>query len=70
MDAEASVVATWEDVARAVAAVMDGGEEGSARRAWAAELGRNARDAVARGGSSDQNVALLMEWAERKKPTA
>jgi len=66
----AAVVATREDVARAVAAVMDGGEEGSTRRARAAELGRNARDAVARGGSSDQNVALLLEWAERKKPTA
>ncbi|KAG2649387.1 hypothetical protein PVAP13_1NG102900 [Panicum virgatum] len=66
----AAVVETREDVARAVAAVMDGGEEGSARRARAAELGRNARDAVARGGSSDQNVSLLMEWAERKKPTA
>ncbi|CAD6223571.1 unnamed protein product [Miscanthus lutarioriparius] len=64
-----AVVATREDVERAVAAVMDGGEEGSARRARAAELGRKARDAVARGGSSDRNVALLMEHVEQMKST-
>ncbi|RLM78820.1 UDP-glycosyltransferase 73C6-like [Panicum miliaceum] len=66
----AAVVAMREDVARAVAAVMDGGEEGSARRARAAELSRKARDAVARGGSSDRNMALLMEHVERKKTPA
>ena len=64
------VVATREDVASAVAAVMDGGEESAARRARAAELGRKEREAVAPGGSSDRNVALLMEHAGRKKTTA
>lgn len=61
------VAATREDVERAVAAVMDGGEEGSARRARAADLGRMARDAVAPGGSSERNVALLVEHVEQKK---
>ncbi|KAJ1278456.1 hypothetical protein BS78_04G080700 [Paspalum vaginatum] len=60
VEAEA-VVATREDVERAVAAVMDDGEEGAARRARAAELGRKARDAVAPGGSSERNVSLLIE---------
>ena len=70
VEAEAeAVVATREDVERAVAAVMDGGVEGAARRARAAELGRMARDAVARGGSSDRNVALLMETVEQLKST-
>ncbi|KAJ1278457.1 hypothetical protein BS78_04G080800 [Paspalum vaginatum] len=64
------VVATREDVETAVAAVMDGGEEASARRARAAELGRKASEAVARGGSSDRNVALLIEHVEQKKSTA
>ncbi|OEL28369.1 UDP-glycosyltransferase 73D1 [Dichanthelium oligosanthes] len=65
-----AVVATREDVERAVAAVMDGGEEGSARRDRAAELGRKAREAVARGGSSSRNVKLLMEHVEQKKSMA
>ncbi|KAF8769694.1 hypothetical protein HU200_006300 [Digitaria exilis] len=60
VEAEAMTV-TREDVARAVAAVMDGGEEGAARRARAETLGKKAREAVARGGSSDQNVAGLVE---------
>jgi hypothetical protein len=64
-----AVVATREDVERAVATVMGGGEEGAARRARAAELGRKARDAVARGGSSDRNLALLMEHVEQMKST-
>jgi len=68
--AAVDVVATREDVASAVAAVMDGGEESAARRARAAEFGRKAREAVAPGGSSDRNVALLMEHAGRKKTTA
>ncbi|RCV04939.1 hypothetical protein SETIT_1G041500v2 [Setaria italica] len=70
VEAEA-VVATRDDVARAVAAVLDGGEEGSARRARAADLGRKAREAVARGGSSDRNLKLLVEHVEhQKKSTA
>jgi hypothetical protein len=55
------VVATRQDVERAVAEVMDCGEEGSARRARAAVLGRKAREAVAHGGSSYRNVALLIQ---------
>ncbi|XP_066329762.1 UDP-glycosyltransferase 73C6-like [Miscanthus floridulus] len=55
------VAATRQDVERAVAEVMDCGEEGSARRARAAELGRKAREAVAHGGSSYRNVALLIQ---------
>ncbi|CAO2037624.1 unnamed protein product [Urochloa humidicola] len=62
-----AVVATREDVERAVAAVMDAGKEGTARRERAAELGRKARDAVARGGSSDRNVELLVEHVKQKR---
>ncbi|XP_062223737.1 UDP-glycosyltransferase 73E1-like [Phragmites australis] len=65
-----AVVATREDVEMAVAAVMDGGEEAEARRARAAELGRKARDAVVRGGSSYRNVSLLKQHVEQKKSTA
>ncbi|KAF8691477.1 hypothetical protein HU200_040621 [Digitaria exilis] len=56
VEAEA-VAVTREDVARAVTAVMDG----AARRATAEALGKKARDAVARGGSSDWNVSHLVE---------
>jgi hypothetical protein len=66
---EAAVVATREDVARAVAAVMDGGEEGATRRARAAELGGKAWDAVARGGSSDRNVARLVQLVLEQSKT-
>ncbi|CAN6277927.1 unnamed protein product [Urochloa humidicola] len=62
-----AVVATREDVARAVAAVMDGGEEGVARRERAAELGRKAREAMACGGSSDRNMELLVEHVKQKR---
>ncbi|CAL4970698.1 unnamed protein product [Urochloa decumbens] len=65
-----AVVATREDVARAVAAVFDGGEEGAARRERAAELGRKAREAVARGGSSDRNMELLVEHVKQKRSMA
>nr|CAB3449293.1 unnamed protein product [Digitaria exilis] len=65
-----AVVATREDVERAVAAVMDGGEEGASRRARAIELGRRAREAVARSGSSCRNVELLMEHVTQKKSMA
>ncbi|RCV04940.1 hypothetical protein SETIT_1G041600v2 [Setaria italica] len=69
VEAEA-VVATRDDVARAVAAVLDGGEEGSARRARAADLGRKAREAVARGGSSDRNVARLVQHVLEQRKSA
>jgi hypothetical protein len=69
VEAEA-VVATREDVARAVVSVSDGGEEGAARRARAAMVGRKARDAVTRGGSSYRNVELLVEHVDQKKFTA
>ena len=55
------VVATRQDVERAVAEVMDSGEEGSVRRARAAELGTKAREAVAHGGSSYRNLELLIQ---------
>ncbi|KAL6630042.1 hypothetical protein ACP70R_029807 [Stipagrostis hirtigluma subsp. patula] len=61
-----AVAATSADVERAVAAVMDGGEEGAARRARAAELGRKAREAV-NGGSSYRNVALLVQHVEQQR---
>ncbi|CAN6345445.1 unnamed protein product [Urochloa humidicola] len=44
------------DVERAVAALMDEGPAGAARRARAAELAEKARDAMAEGGSSDADV--------------
>ncbi|KAF8769696.1 hypothetical protein HU200_006302 [Digitaria exilis] len=65
-----TVVATREDVERAVVVVMDAGEEGASRRARAIELGRKAREAVARGGSSCRNVELLMEHVTQKKSMA
>uniref|UniRef100_A0A804PH99 Uncharacterized protein n=1 Tax=Zea mays TaxID=4577 RepID=A0A804PH99_MAIZE len=63
------VLATRQDVERAVAAVMDCGEEGSARRARAAELGRKAREAVVHGGSSFRNVALLIQHVQQRTST-
>uniref|UniRef100_A0A804U846 UDP-glycosyltransferases domain-containing protein n=4 Tax=Zea mays TaxID=4577 RepID=A0A804U846_MAIZE len=65
------MVATWEDVERALEAVMDGrvGGGGAARQAWATELGRKARDAVARVGSSDRNTTLLVDFVEQMKAT-
>ncbi|PWZ24497.1 UDP-glycosyltransferase 73C1 [Zea mays] len=63
------VLATRQDVERAVAAVMDCGEEGSARRARATELGRKAREAVVHGGSSFWNVALLIQHVQQRAST-
>ncbi|PWZ21247.1 Anthocyanidin 3-O-glucosyltransferase 4 [Zea mays] len=63
------VLATRQDVEGAVAAVMDCGEEGSARRARAAELGRKAREAVVHGGSSFRNVALLIQHVQQRTST-
>jgi hypothetical protein len=63
------VLATRQDVERAVAAVMACGEEGSARRARAAELGRKAREAVVHGGSSFRNVALLIQHVQQRTST-
>jgi len=70
VDAEASVVATWEDVARAVAAVMGSGEEGSVRRARAAELGRKlARRAAAhRTGTLTSRVSCNTYWSRGRRP--
>ncbi|TVU42924.1 hypothetical protein EJB05_09349, partial [Eragrostis curvula] len=64
-----AVAATREDVEKAVAAVMDGGEEAEERRPRATELGRKAREAVD-GGSSYRNVALLVQHVEQRKSTA
>jgi hypothetical protein len=63
------VLATRQDVEGAVAAVMDCGEQGSARRARAAELGRKAREAVVHGGSSFRNVALLIQHVQQRTST-
>uniref|UniRef100_A0A0D9VDK0 Glycosyltransferase N-terminal domain-containing protein n=1 Tax=Leersia perrieri TaxID=77586 RepID=A0A0D9VDK0_9ORYZ len=49
------------DVARAVSELMDGGEEGEERRRKAKEYGEKARRAMARGGSSYENVTRLIE---------
>jgi hypothetical protein len=63
------VLAMRQDVERAVATVMDCGEEGSARRARSAELGRKAREVVVHGGSSFRNVALLIQHVQQRTST-
>ncbi|CAI0407734.1 unnamed protein product [Linum tenue] len=50
-----------EQVERAVRLVMDGGEEGEARRTRAKELAEMAKRAVGNGGSSHTNVTTLIE---------
>ncbi|GJM90571.1 hypothetical protein PR202_ga06866 [Eleusine coracana subsp. coracana] len=67
VETEDPVAATRQDVERAVAAVMDGGEEARARRDRADELGRKAREAVVDGGSSCRSVELLVQHVEQKK---
>uniref|UniRef100_J3LAS0 UDP-glycosyltransferases domain-containing protein n=1 Tax=Oryza brachyantha TaxID=4533 RepID=J3LAS0_ORYBR len=48
------------DVARAVSALMDGGEEAEERRRKAKEYGEKARRAMAEGGSSHESVTQLI----------
>ncbi|KAL5211591.1 hypothetical protein ABZP36_022438 [Zizania latifolia] len=49
------------DVVRAVSALMDGSEEAMERRRKATEYGERARMAMAKGGSSDENMTRLAE---------
>ncbi|XP_040377361.1 UDP-glycosyltransferase 73E1-like [Oryza brachyantha] len=55
-----SMAATRRDVARAVSALMDGGEEAEERRRKAKEYGEKARRAMAEGGSSHESVTQLI----------
>ncbi|CAA6658779.1 unnamed protein product [Spirodela intermedia] len=54
-----------EDIRRAIARVIDGGEEAAALRRRAAELASSARKAVAEGGSSYENVGCLIDQLRR-----
>ncbi|WOL18928.1 hypothetical protein Cni_G27725 [Canna indica] len=54
-----------ETIADAVERLMDGGEEGEERRRRAKELKEKAREAVEMGGSSFNNITLLMEFAKQ-----
>nr|WBA33390.1 UGT73CD1 [Iris tectorum] len=47
----------------AIASLMDGGEEGDERRKRARELGEKACKAMAEGGSSYQDMTLLIQFA-------
>jgi len=50
-----------EDVARAVSALMGGGAEADERRRKAKKYGEEARRAMAKGGSSYENLTRLIE---------
>ncbi|CAL9104324.1 unnamed protein product [Musa textilis] len=57
---------TREEVAEAVERLMGGGEEGEERRRKAKELAEAARKAMAKGGSSYDNLTLLIESVAKK----
>ncbi|RWW34227.1 hypothetical protein GW17_00001025 [Ensete ventricosum] len=57
---------TREEVAEAVERLMGGGEEGEERRRKAKALAEEARKAVAKGGSSYDNLTLLLESVAKK----
>ena len=59
---EDEVVAKREEVEKAIASLMDEGEEGSERRKRAAEFGEKARKAMEEGGSSYDNLTLFIEY--------
>uniref|UniRef100_A0A0D9VDK1 Glycosyltransferase N-terminal domain-containing protein n=1 Tax=Leersia perrieri TaxID=77586 RepID=A0A0D9VDK1_9ORYZ len=56
-----AVPVTRGDVARAVSALMDGGEEGEERRRKAKEYGEKARRAMEKGGSSYESLTQLID---------
>uniref|UniRef100_A0A0D3F281 Glycosyltransferase n=1 Tax=Oryza barthii TaxID=65489 RepID=A0A0D3F281_9ORYZ len=55
-----AMAVTRGDVARAVAALMDGGEEAGERRRKAKEYGEKARRAMEKGGSSYESLTQLI----------
>lgn len=55
------VLVNQHEVQKAVALLMDRGEEGEKRRKRAAELGEMARKAVQNGGSSHLNMSILIK---------
>ncbi|MQL98638.1 hypothetical protein Taro_031354 [Colocasia esculenta] len=65
---KAEVLVRRDEVARAVASLMHGGEEAAERRRRARELGEKARRAVVEGGSSHTNVALLIRSVSVSSP--
>ncbi|CAL5023271.1 unnamed protein product [Urochloa decumbens] len=66
LDDESEPVARG-DVARAVAALMGGGEEADERRRKAKEYGEKARRAMEEGGSSYENLTRLIESFTRSE---
>ncbi|XP_058076382.1 UDP-glycosyltransferase 73C3-like [Magnolia sinica] len=58
---EKRVFVKMEEVKKAVERLMDEGEEGEERRKRARELGEKARSAMEEGGSSYNNITLLIQ---------
>ncbi|RVX12050.1 UDP-glycosyltransferase 73C4 [Vitis vinifera] len=55
------VLVKWEEVQKAISKVMDKGPEGRKRRERVRKLGVMANKAMEQGGSSNHNIALLIE---------
>ncbi|GAB2235812.1 hypothetical protein Droror1_Dr00026253 [Drosera rotundifolia] len=65
-EANAGVMVKKDDVRKALATVMDEGDEGEAMRRRAREIGKSAREAI-EGGSSEMNLkSLIQEIAKQK----
>ncbi|CAO2045008.1 unnamed protein product [Urochloa humidicola] len=62
-----SVPVARSDVARAVAALMGGGEEADEKRRKAIEYGEKARRAMEEGGSSYENLTRLIQSVTRRR---
>lgn len=62
---EIGVLVRCEDVRRAIERLMDGGEEGEARRKRARKLGEVARRTVEGGGSSYSNLNLMIQHVRK-----
>jgi UDP-glucosyltransferase 73C len=65
-----AVPVTREDVARAVEAVMDGGEEAAQRRRRVKEYGEKAHRAMEKGGSSYECLTQLIESFRQSDQTS
>uniref|UniRef100_A0ACD5YIQ7 Uncharacterized protein n=1 Tax=Avena sativa TaxID=4498 RepID=A0ACD5YIQ7_AVESA len=61
LDDDAAVPVLRQDIARAVSALMDGGEEAEVRRRKAKEYGAKARRAMEKGGDSYGKLKQLIE---------
>nr|UGK54243.1 glycosyltransferase [Ornithogalum saundersiae] len=64
---EGEVPAKREEVERAVASLMDKGEEGERRRERAAVLAEKAQKAMEEGGASHENLTLMIEHVMRSE---